>query len=197
MLTVWLFLNVPVAVSCCCCPVNTEGFVGLIEIVERPDKEPDPDRLAVCGLVFALSVMVRVPVLAPSAVGVNVIETVQLDPAANVFGDRGQFEVCAKSPETEIPEVVNAPDWLFCTVIVLAALVVVTVWPEKERLLGDRTTESMPEPANGTVCGLFCASSFTVSAPDLLPVAVGVNVTETVQLALAARLLGGEGQLEV
>jgi len=45
-----------------------------------------PDRLADCGLVFALSVMVRVPVLVPGAVGVNVTEIVQLAPAPNVLG---------------------------------------------------------------------------------------------------------------
>ncbi len=76
-------------------------------------------------------------------------------------------------------------------------LIVVTSWPEKERLVGDRVTGTTPVPANEAVCGLFCAPSLTLSAPDLLPVTVGVNVTETVQLAFAARLLGGEGQLEV
>jgi len=177
--------------------VNTVGLLGLMEIVERPPSEPVPERLAICGLVFALSVIVRVPVLAPIAAGVKVIEIVQLDAAANVFGDRGQVEVCAKSPEAEIPEIVNGTDWLFCTVTVLAELVVVTVWLEKEMVVGTTVTESTPEPANGAVCGLFGASSLTVSVPVLLPVAVGVNVTETVQLVLAARLLGGEGQLEV
>jgi hypothetical protein len=45
--------------------------------------------------VFALSVTVNVPTLVPSAIGVNVIEIVQLDPVAKVAGDSGQFEVCA------------------------------------------------------------------------------------------------------
>ncbi len=90
--------------------MNNVGLFGLIEIAERPPNDPVPDRLAACGLVFALSLTVRVPARVPSAVGVNVTEIVQLDPAANVFGDKGQFEVCAKSPEAEIPEIVNAID---------------------------------------------------------------------------------------
>jgi hypothetical protein len=39
--------------------------------------------------------------------GVNVTETVQEAKAARVFGDRGQFEVCAKLPETEMLEMVS------------------------------------------------------------------------------------------
>ena len=118
-------------------------MLGVMEIAVRLTREPVPDRFAVCGLVLALSLTVRVPVLAPSAIGVNVIEIVQLDPPANVFGDRGQFEVCAKSPEVEIPEIVSAPDWLFFSVIVLGALVVVTIWLGKGRLLVERLTGGM------------------------------------------------------
>jgi hypothetical protein len=62
-------------------------------------------------------------------VGVKVTEIVQLDPPASVLGDAGQFEVCAKSPEVEIPKIVSGPDWLFFSVIVLGTLVVVTTWP--------------------------------------------------------------------
>jgi hypothetical protein len=41
---------------------------------------------------------------------VKVAEILQLDPAANVCGDSGQVDVCAKSPEVEIPEIVSAVD---------------------------------------------------------------------------------------
>jgi hypothetical protein len=141
--------------------------------------------------------MVRVPVLVPSATGVNVTEIVQLDAPANVFGESGQFEVCAKSPEVEIPEIVSAPDWLFVTVIVLAELVVVTSWLGKDRLLGVRLTKSTPEPVRAALCGLVGASSLTVRTPDLAPPAVGVNVTEIMQFAVAASVFGISGQLEV
>jgi hypothetical protein len=96
--------------------------------------------------------MVRVPVLAPSAVGVNVIEILQLDPAASVLGDAGQSEICAKSPEAEIPEIVRALDWLFFTVMGLGALVVVKIWIGKGRLLVDRLTGGT---LTGAVLGAF------------------------------------------
>ena len=86
------------------------GLLGATEIDERPDRVPIPERLTVCGLVLTLSLTVKVPVLVPSAVGVNVTEIVQLPPAANGFGERGQFDICEKSPEAEIAEIVNAPD---------------------------------------------------------------------------------------
>jgi hypothetical protein len=46
-------------------------------------------------------------------VGVKVIKIVQLSFAASVFGDIGQFEVWAKSPEVEIPAMVRGTVWLF------------------------------------------------------------------------------------
>jgi hypothetical protein len=133
----------------------------------------------------------------PSAPGVKVTEIEQLDPPANVLGDVGQFEVCAKSPEVEIPEIVSAPDWLFFSVIVLGALVVVTTWLKDDRLIEDRAKGSMPLPTNDVVCGLFGPSSLTVRTPDLAPDAVGVKVTEIVQLDRAAKVFGETGQFEV
>ena len=85
---------------------------------------PDPDRLTVCGLVLALSVKVRIPVRVPRVVGVNVTEIAQLAPAPNVFGDNGQFEVCAKSPAAEIPEIVSGADRLFFRARLFPVLVV-------------------------------------------------------------------------
>jgi len=43
----------------------------------------------------------------PSAVGVKVIETMQLSFGANVFGESGHVEPCPKSPEVEIPLIVS------------------------------------------------------------------------------------------
>ena len=65
----------------------------MTEIADRPDSEPVPDKLTICGVVLALSVIVRVPVLVPIAVGVKVTEIVQLFPPARVFGDSGQVDV--------------------------------------------------------------------------------------------------------
>ena len=56
---------------------------------------PVPIKLAVCGLLLALSVTVKVPLRVPVAVGVNVTLIVQLAPAATLVP---QLLVCAKSP---------------------------------------------------------------------------------------------------
>ena len=56
---------------------------------------PVPVRLAVWGLLVALSVTVSVPVRVPVAVGVKVTLMVQLPPAATLVP---QLLVCAKSP---------------------------------------------------------------------------------------------------
>ncbi len=45
-----------------------------------------------------------------------------------------------------------------------------------------------PVPVSETVCGLPVALSVMLSAPVLVPVAVGRNVTRMAQLAPAARL---------
>ena len=66
---------------------------------------PDPVRLAVWGLLVALSVTVRVPVRVPVAVGVKVALIVQLDAAATLDP---QVLVCAKSPPTAMLVMLNA-----------------------------------------------------------------------------------------
>ena len=52
----------------------------------------------------------------------------------------------------------------------------------------DDVTAAAPVPLNDTVCGLAAALSVNVIAPVSVPAAVGVKVTEMVQLALAAKL---------
>ena len=51
---------------------------------------------------------------------------------------------------------------------------------------GKSVVAKTPVPFNAEVCGLFAASSTTVSVPLRAPVVVGVNVTLIVQLAPAA-----------
>ena len=68
---------------------------------------PIPLNFAVCGEFEAVSLTVSPPVRAPRAVGVKVTEMLQLSLAPKVFGERGQVEVSAKSPEVEIPEIVR------------------------------------------------------------------------------------------
>ncbi len=50
-------------------------------------------------------------------------------------------------------------------------------------------TGAVPAPVSETLCGLFEALSVMVSAPVREPLAVGVKVTLTVQLELAATLV--------
>lgn len=61
---------------------------------------PVPLSCAVWEEVEPLSFTVKVPVRAPSTVGVKVTETLQVAPAPSVLGAIGQVEVSAKSPET-------------------------------------------------------------------------------------------------
>src|SRR5437762_4467646 len=56
---------------------------------------PVPERLAVCGLLVALSVTVKAPLRVPVAVGVKVTLIVQFAPAAS---EAAQLLVCPKSP---------------------------------------------------------------------------------------------------
>lgn len=66
-----------------------------------------PVNWVVCGVFGALSLTVSVPVRVPEAVGVKVTEMMQESFAPSGFGASGQFEACAKSPEVEIPAIVN------------------------------------------------------------------------------------------
>jgi hypothetical protein len=68
--TGWAALVEPTAV-----PVNVRG------LGERDTVEPVPVKVTVCGLLLALSVMVRVPLTVVVDVGVNVTLIVQAEPA--------------------------------------------------------------------------------------------------------------------
>ena len=59
---------------------------------------------------------------------------------------------------------------------------------EVDEASGTLKAKSIPEPVSETVCGLPAALSLMVTAPVLVPVVVGLNVTLMVQLALAATL---------
>ena len=155
-----------------------------------------------CGLPGALSDTVTEAVRDPAPVGVNVTEIVQVAPAASVFGAIGHVFVCAKSPACvpptamlEIssgaaPELVRVTSW--------AALVVPTSWLPNVRLPGLSVTPgAVPVPLSAAVCGLPPALSEMLRAAVLEPAAVGVKVTEMVQLAPAARVLGLVGQVFV
>ena len=151
---------------------------------------PVPLRLTLWGLPVALSARVMAAVRVPLAVGVKVTLIVQLTPAATL---EPQLLVCAKSlalaPETAM--LVTLKDVLpeFVRVIVWAVLVVPTDWLPKSRLVDDRLTTAaalVPVPERVTAWGLPLTLSVMDSEAVRLPLAAGLNVTLTEQLALAA-----------
>jgi len=106
-------------------PWTTVTVVGAAPSVKSV---PVPVRLTVCGLPPALSVMVKFPVRAPAAVGVNVTLIVQVfDPAVagKVAGQAvAPVLVSAKSPDAAMELIVSAAFPVFVSVTVCAALVV-------------------------------------------------------------------------
>ena len=122
----------PVLVSvtvCAALVVPTVWLVKVSDVTERlavvVGAVPVPVRLTVCGLPEALSVMLKVPVRVPDAVGVNVTLIVQLAPAAT---EPPHVSVSAKSALAAIlPVIVRAALPVLDSVTVCAALVVPVV----------------------------------------------------------------------
>jgi hypothetical protein len=86
-------LYVPVAVNCCVWPAATDGAAGVTAIETRAGAVPVPLSATSCGLEPPLSTTVRVPERAPRALGLKVIEIVQVTAAARVAGLIGQLLV--------------------------------------------------------------------------------------------------------
>jgi hypothetical protein len=143
---------------------------------------PEPFKLAVCGLLLASSLTVRVPEDEPTAFGVKVTLIVQLLCACNGVA---QLEA-AKGPVVVMLVMFSATDWLLVRVMVLARLVVPTAWLGNCRPVGLSVTGCIPLPLKDTTCGLFEALSVIVNEPFLLPVVVGAKLTLTEQLPFGA-----------
>lgn len=75
------------------------------------------------------------PVRVPSAVGVNVMEMVQPVSFGSVCG---QLFVCAKSPLTMMDEMLSGTACRFLRAMLWVALVVLTIWLEKESEFGTK-----------------------------------------------------------
>jgi hypothetical protein len=126
-----------------------------------------------------------VPVRVPVAVGVNVTITEQL------AGDGPNVPVQVPAVSAKSPVVSNEigvdPVPVFFIVMVLAALVVPTACLANVSLVGvavTTTVGALPVPVRLTICGEFVAPSVMESVPVRVPVVVGLNVTDIVQLAL-------------
>ena len=144
---------------------------------------PLPLRAMVVGLLLALLVTVTVPVRAPAAVGLNDTVTAQEPPTTIV----PQLLVWLKSPVAATFETVAELVPEFVTVTTWAAAVEPTTVPGKDRLAGAAFRigpGATPVPVRLTV--LVMPPALTVRFPVRLPVAVGANVTLTVQDPFAA-----------
>jgi hypothetical protein len=148
---------------------------------------PVPVSATCCGLFGALSVRIRAPVRVPGPVGVKVTTIWQLAPGAS---DPGQLLVWEKSPVVVMPLMTSGLPPVLVRVTVWVAPVP-RGWLGKERLATDKPAVGVgdvPVPVKKIVCGLVEALSVMVIDPVRVPAAVGVKVTEIVQLALAATL---------
>jgi len=79
-------------------------------IADSPVRVPAPESDTDWGLVDASSLMTSFPVRVPTAVGVKLVETVQVAPDASACGANGQLLICAKSPVTESDIIVSGTD---------------------------------------------------------------------------------------
>jgi len=169
-------------------------LAGVTAIETRLGGAPVPLKLTVCGLLFALSVKVNVPLREPCTFGENVTEAVQLAPAASVAG---QLELTAKSLRLlVIALMLSEVDWLLVSVTVCATLDVPNAWLGKVKLPGLATAATIPVPVRLAV-GLTLALSLMVSVALRVPTTVGEKKTDTLQLDPAARLFGLIGQVVV
>ena len=140
---------------------------------------------------FELSVMVSVALRAPFFVGLNVTLIVHLAPAARFAP---QVVVRAKSPAFVPPMaillMVNGAVPVLDSVTVCGALVVCCFWLPKLSDVDDTVaTGAVPVPVNCVVTVGFTGSEVpTLSAALRAPTAVGLKVTENVQLAPAAKV---------
>ena len=185
----------PVALTCCVVPRAKLAFAGVTAIEVNVAVVPVPLRLMLCGLLPALSVKLKVPVLVPVALGENVTDVPQLAPGPSVAGLSGQVDVDAKSLALLLMLVmVKAEARLLVSVTACDALVVPRACPAKLKLDGLTVTGRTPLPVRLTI-GLTLALSEMVSVAARVPVTDGLKKTLTLQLAPAASVLGLSGQL--
>ena len=147
-----------------------------------PTASPVPFSVTDCGEPETLSVMVRAPVRAPPAVGMNVTEMVQLPTAANALP---QLLVSAKSPDAAMDEMLSVDPPVLESTTGCATLVEPVGAVAKVRLAGATVTVgggSVAVPLRPIVCGEPVALLAMVTEPVRLPVTVGANVTLSWQL---------------
>jgi hypothetical protein len=125
--------------------------------------------------------MVTDPDRAPSAVGANVIEIVQVPPPGT---DEPHVFVCEKSGDDDVMLAIEiAPDELFLSDTATGALVCPSAAEAKVTLMGVKLVGANPVPVTLRICGLSAALSIMVIFPERAPLADGAKITVIVQLA--------------
>jgi len=170
-------------------PVVCDAKVRLVRDSVGAGTVPLPVKVIDSGESAALSVNTNVAVLVPAALGANTTLMVQVAPAATL--DKQVF-VWLKSTAFVPVMATLAKISGTCPVFVTVTDCVVDALPTrldpKPTLVVLLDTTGVPAvPVSATVCGELPALLTMVSVPVLVPAAVGVNVTEIVQLAPAAR----------
>jgi len=178
-------------------PTVVEAKVRLVgdSVTAGAAAAPVPVRAAVCGEPVALSAIERLAVRVPVAAGLNSTETVQVAAAASVVphvvADLRKELASVPVMVSDVSVRVAVPEFL--TVTTCAAVVEPTVVEAKVRLVGDNVTAgaaaAAPVPVRAAVCGEPVALSAIVRLAVRVPVAAGLNSTETVQVAAAARVV--------
>lgn len=144
---------------------------------------PVPLRETLWGLPPPLSLMFRVAVRVPNAVGLNVTLMLQLAPATN---EVPQVWVCAKFPAfvpvIPMPMMLKVVVPTFVKVTVCDGLVVSITTEPKLKLRGE-SFAIVPTPLSVTFCGLPTALSVMFTAAVRFPELVGLNVMLMLQLA--------------
>ncbi len=138
----WLLVTVTVADEFD--PTATLGRVRLVGL-NASGATLVPVSLTTCGLVAALSVMVRAPVIDATELGAKLTLIVQLLDAAS---DVEQLLVWVKSPLVVIEPMESGPEPEFFRVTALEALVVPTAVLANVRLVG--LTVAVPPEAIST-----------------------------------------------
>ena len=108
------------------------------------DVTPVPDRPTRVGDPVTLDAMLRLAVLAPAVVGVNVTEIVQVALGATVAQVVDLAKAAASGPDTVMPVIDRLALPVVVTVKFEAALVVLTDCPAKVPLVGETEIPGVP-----------------------------------------------------
>lgn len=160
-------------------------------IVKSGGASPSPSKLADCGLPGAVSLIERLAIRDPAAVGSNVTFTAQLPP---IDRELPQLLISEKSepfvPVILIPLRLKGAFPVFTSLTVEGLLLVPTSCDEKFCRAGNvvKNGPLTPLPLTGIAKGLIRVLSVILIAPDCRPIVVGEKVTLTAQLAPGLRL---------